>query len=120
MSLLEDKRRVKSVFISSVTYLEEHLGLRFPKELTEKEDIREIFVLASTKRSFSRYQILACVILKLMHVIYHLEVAELRFQVPLSEAALLDEASKQINLSFLVIIKGLISIKFASFLIIIS
>ena len=98
MSLLEDKRRVKSVFISSVTYLEEHLGLRFPKELTEKEDIREIFVLASTKRSFSRYQILACVILKLMHVIYHLEVAELRFQVPLSEAALLDEASKQINL----------------------
>ena len=96
--LLEDKRRVKSVFISSVTYLEEHLGLRFPKELTEKEDIREIFVLASTKRSFSRYQILACVILKLMHVIYHLEVAELRFQVPLSEAALLDEASKQINL----------------------
>ena len=27
-----------------------------------------------------------------------LEVAELRFQVPLSEAALLDEASKQINL----------------------
>mgnify|MGYP001417174950 CR=1 FL=1 len=98
MSLLEDKRRVKRVFISSVTYLEEHLGLRFPKELTEKEDIREIFVLASTKRSFSRYQILACVILKLMHVIYHLEVAELRFQVPLSEAALLDEASKQINL----------------------
>jgi uncharacterized protein (TIGR04552 family) len=98
MSLLEDKRRIKSVFISSVTYLEEHLGLRFPKELTEKEDIREIFVLASTKRSFSRYQILACVILKLMHVIYHLEVAELRFQVPLSEAALLDEASKQINL----------------------
>ena len=98
MSLLEDKRRVKSVFISSITYLEEHLGLRFPKELTEKEDIREIFVLASTKRSFSRYQILACVILKLMHVIYHLEVAELRFQVPLSEAALLDEASKQINL----------------------
>ena len=38
------------------------------------------------------------VILRLMHVIYHLEVAELRFQVPLSEAALLDEASKQINL----------------------
>ena len=69
MSLLEDKRRVKGVFISSITYLEEHLGLRFPKELTEKEDIREIFVLASTKRSFSRYQILACVILKLMHVI---------------------------------------------------
>ena len=98
MSVLEDKRRIKSVFISSITYLEEHLGLRFPKELTEKEDIREVFVLASTKRSFSRYQILACVILKLMHVIYHLEVAELRFQVPLSEAVLLDEASKQINL----------------------
>jgi uncharacterized protein (TIGR04552 family) len=98
ISVLEDKRRIKSVFISSVTYLEEHLGLRFPKELTEKEDIREIFVLASTKRSFSRYQILACAILKLMHVIYHLEVAELRFQVALSEAVLLDEASKQINL----------------------
>jgi uncharacterized protein (TIGR04552 family) len=106
MSVLEDKRRIKSVFISSITYLEEHLGLRFPKELTEKEDIREIFVLASTKRSFSRYQILACVILKLMHVIYHLEVAELRFQVPLSEAVLLDEASKQINLLSQKMLKG--------------
>ncbi len=98
ISLPEDHRRLKNVFISSVTYLEEHLGLRFPKELIEVDDIRKIFVWASKKRGFNRYQILACVILKLMHVIYHIEAAELRFQVPLSEAALLDEASKQINL----------------------
>ena len=71
MSLLEDKRRVKSVFISSITYLEEHLGLRFPKELTEKEDIREIFVLASTKRSFSRYQVPQHEIILNPCVIYH-------------------------------------------------
>ncbi len=93
----EDRRRIQSLHSLAVTYLEEHLGLRFPEELREPEDIRQLFLLASIKRGFSRFQILACVILKLMHVLHHLHAAELRFQIPLSEAALLDEAAYQIE-----------------------
>ena len=93
----DDLQRIYGLHRSAVTYLEEHLGLRFPTELRDPQDIRELFLLASIKQGFSRYQILACVILKLMHVLHHLDAAELRFQIPLSEAALLDETAKQIE-----------------------
>ena len=99
MSVPEDKRRIKSVLIASITYLEEHLGL-LSKTIGQKWKTFEKFLCwVSTKRSFNRYQFWACVILKLMHVIYHLKVAELRFQVPLSEAVLLDEARNKSILS---------------------
>ncbi len=92
----EDLRRLRFVHNEAVNYLEEHLGITFPDDLREPEDIRDIFVLASHTGGFRRRQILACAILKLMHVINHMEAAELRFQTPLSEARILDLAERRI------------------------
>jgi uncharacterized protein (TIGR04552 family) len=93
----EDRRRLRFVFGEAVNYMQEHLGLSFPVELREPEDVRDIFLLASQTGGFRRRQILACVILKLMHVINHMEAAELRFQTPLSEADVLDLAERRIS-----------------------
>jgi len=92
----EDRRRVNYVHGEAVNYLEEHLELKFPDELREPEDLRDLFILASETGGFRRRQIMACVILKLMHVINHMEAAELRFQTPLSEADLMDLAERRI------------------------
>ena len=92
----EDLRRIHFVHAEAVNYLQEHLGLHFPDDLKNPEDIRDLFVMASETGRFRRRQIQACVILKLMHVINHLEAAELRFQTPLSEADLLDLAERRI------------------------
>jgi uncharacterized protein (TIGR04552 family) len=92
----EDLRRLRFVHNEAVNYLEEHLGLTFPGDLRQPDDVREIFVLASHTGGFRRRQILACAILKLMHVINHMEAAELRFQTPLSEARVLDIAERRI------------------------
>lgn len=92
----DDHRRLRFVHSEAVNYLEEHLGLTFPDDLREPDDIRDIFVLASHTGGFRRRQILACAILKLMHVINHMEAAELRFQTPLSEARILDLAERRI------------------------
>jgi len=92
----EDRRRVEYVHRQAVSYLEEHLGLRFPQDLQQPDDVREIFLLASQTGGFRRRQILACAILKLMHTIAHLEAAELRFQTAMSEADLLDLAERRI------------------------
>ena len=93
----DDKTRLRFVFNQSVTYLEEHLGLRFPKDLRDPDDVRQIFIAASTYSGrFRRRQTLACMILKLMHVINHMEAADLKFQMPISEAELLDRAEKRI------------------------
>jgi uncharacterized protein (TIGR04552 family) len=92
----EDLRRLRFVHTEAVHYLEEHLGLTFPGDLRQPDDVRDIFVMASQVGGFRRRQILACVILKLMHVIHHMEAAELRFQTPLSEARVLDLAERRI------------------------
>lgn len=83
-----DLARMRRVHEESITYLREHLGLSFPENLANPKDPREIFLIASETGGFRRQQILACVILKLIHVINHMEAAELRFYTPRSEAEL--------------------------------
>jgi len=92
----EDRWRLSFVHGEAINYLEEHLGLQFPPEIQNPDDIRDVFLMASETGKFRRHQILACVLLKLMHVINHMEAAELRYQTPLSEAALLDLTERQI------------------------
>lgn len=83
-----DAARLRRVHQEAITYLEAHLGLSFPENLRHPADPREIFLVASQTGGFRRQQILACVILKLIHVINHMEAAELRFYTPRSEAEL--------------------------------
>lgn len=88
--------RLRYVFNEAVSYLEEHLKLQFPAELRAPADVRQIFLWASDTSAFRRTQILSCVILKLMHVLQHLEAADLRFRTPVSEADLLQTAQTRI------------------------
>ena len=91
-----DRRRLRYVHQEAVSYLQEHLGLHFSADLVNPDDVRDLFLLASQTGGFRRRQIQACAILKLMHVINHMEAAELHFQVPLSEADILDLAERRI------------------------
>ena len=92
-----DMFRLRFVFNQAITYLEEHLQMRLPKELRQPDDVRDIFLVASKYTGrFRRKQTQACMILKLMHVINHMEAADLKFQSPISEALLLDRAEKRI------------------------
>ncbi len=97
MEVPADRERLQFVFNEAVNYLEEHLHLRFPEDLRSAPDVREIFLIASTYTGrFRRRQSLACMLLKLMHVINHMEAADLKFQIPVAEAVLLDHAEKRI------------------------
>ena len=92
-----DQKRIRYLYQQSVAYLEEHLQLRFPKLLKQPSDIRDVFLIASQSDGFQRNQILSCVILKLMHVIHHMEAAELRYSLPISEESLLEHAERSIK-----------------------
>jgi uncharacterized protein (TIGR04552 family) len=87
--------RLRYVYNEAVSYLEEHLKLRFPTELRNPKDVREVFVWASLDTP-SRRQTLSCVILKVMHVIMHMESADLKFRTPISEHRLIALANAQI------------------------
>lgn len=97
MSDPSDKKRAIDIYQQSISYIEDHLKLRFPLELKSPVDIRDTFLIASHSRGFQRNQILACVILKLMHVIHHMQAAELRYSLAISEAELLDLAARSIE-----------------------
>lgn len=92
----EDAERLRYVFNEAVSYLEEQLHLKFPGELRNPTDVRNVFVWASQQGGFRRTQILSCVVLKLMHIIHHVEAADLRFRTPLSEEQLIAIAHRRI------------------------
>lgn len=91
-----DRERLRYVYNEAVSYLEEQLKLRFPDELRAPKDVREVFLLAGKRGGFRRSQVLACATLKLMHVIHHMETADLKFKVAISEAELFDLAEARI------------------------
>lgn len=92
-----DVRRLRYLRDSSITYLEDQFQLRFPDDIKYAQDIRSIFLMASQTGGFRRRQILCCAVLKLMHVLQHLDAAELRHQIPLAEADLLEIAAQKID-----------------------
>ncbi len=91
-----DRERLRYVFNEAVSYLEENLGLRFPAEMRNPVDVREVFLWASHADRFRKKQILACVVCKLMHVIHHMEAADLKFRAPIAQEVLFDLAEAHI------------------------
>jgi uncharacterized protein (TIGR04552 family) len=87
-----DRGRTRYVFNEAVAYLEEHLRVRVPADMRNPDDVRDIFLIASDTSGFRRRQVVACMILKLMHVMHHLEAADLKHRTAISEQALLDLA----------------------------
>ena len=97
LNIPADRKRVYNLHQKAMEYLEEHLKIRFPSDLRKPKDIREIFLKASYDKGFNRRKILSCVILKLMHVLHHLDVAELRYRIPLAEAVILEEVENKVH-----------------------
>lgn len=91
-----DRDRIVHLYQSSVSFLEHHLGLMCTPEFQSLEDIRTIFVWASDLNVDAERQTIACTILKLMHVLQHMDSAELRHRIPLAEARLLEATENQI------------------------
>ncbi len=91
-----DQERIRSMFLSAMHYLEDHLNLPCSSEIKEIEDIRQIFIWASDLNVTSERQTIACTVLKLMHVLQHMDAAALRHRAPLAEERLLAFAEQQI------------------------
>lgn len=93
----DDNARIRYVFNEAVAYAEENLPhLRLREHMGRPDDIREVFLWASQVGTFRRRQMLACVTLKLMHVIHHMQAADLKSKLSVSEAELMDRAEAEI------------------------
>jgi uncharacterized protein (TIGR04552 family) len=91
-----DEGRIRNILAQAVAYLRSEFGYRVALPVAEPEDVRDLFLWASGAREPVRYRRIACVVLKVMHVIHHLEARELLFRTALREADLAERADRRI------------------------
>jgi uncharacterized protein (TIGR04552 family) len=91
-----DERRLRGVLAQAVEYLRKAFGYRVADAVANPGDLRDLFLIASDAAEPRRYRRIACVVLKVMHVVHHLEARELLFRTPLREADLAERADRQI------------------------
>ena len=76
-----DAARANQVKEAAIDYLRRHFDFPVPKPVAKK-DLVGLLMLASSK---GHRQICACAILKVMHIIHHLEARELLFLLPTAD-----------------------------------
>ncbi len=76
-----DIARAEAVKNSAIAYLRRNFDFPVPKPVSQKT-LPELLELASSK---GHRQLCACAILKVMHIIHHLEARELLFMLPTSD-----------------------------------
>ncbi|HOD06642.1 MAG TPA: TIGR04552 family protein [Myxococcota bacterium] len=89
-----DEKRLRQLLKVAVVYLESNFNHHFPECLKVPGSIQDLLLVASGS---SEYQKLACVILKVMHVVNHVEAQQLRFRLPVSEDQLFQIAVGRVN-----------------------
>ncbi|HEX9399477.1 MAG TPA: TIGR04552 family protein [Anaeromyxobacter sp.] len=92
----KDERRLRAILGQAVDYLRTEFGYRVALPVAAPADIRDLFLLASGALDPVRYRRIACVVLKVMHVIHHLEARELLFRTAIREADLAERAHRRI------------------------
>jgi uncharacterized protein (TIGR04552 family) len=91
-----DERRLRNILAQAVEYLRKAFGYKVADAVAQPADLRELFLIASDAAEPRRYRRIACVVLKVMHVVHHLEARELLFRTAVREADLAERADRRI------------------------
>lgn len=84
-----DLARLDRLRSEAARYLGDEHSYKIPAELLTCEPV-DLFLFASEKRGRRRDRFFACLLLKVMHIVHHIEARELRYRLPLSQQAIFD------------------------------
>lgn len=93
----DDLARLADLRARAVHYLTENLGLRVDEQIVSGVAITELPLLASGR---GRVQRQACVLLKVMHIMYHLDARELRTLLSIPDLSLYEMVEQSIMVLF--------------------
>lgn len=85
LSRPHDDAWARTLLADAVDYLRRTFRYRVPRELAHPKEIHDLFLLASEKNGKGRARRIACILLKVMHVLQHIEARDLLFRLPVSE-----------------------------------
>jgi uncharacterized protein (TIGR04552 family) len=83
-----DQAWVRRVLEEAVDYLRTAFDYRVASGVADPAEIHDLFLYASGAKEPQKWRRIACIVLKVMHVIHHIEGRELLYQTPISEADL--------------------------------
>lgn len=92
-----DERRLRAILAQAVDYLRTVFGYRVADAVAHPADVRDLFLVASGVIEPKRLRRIACVVLKVMHVVQHLEARELLFRTPIREADLAEKLDRRVT-----------------------
>ena len=92
---LGDQAWMRGILRDAVSYLRETFRYRVAAAVAEPADIEDLFLFASGVKE-PRYRRIACVVLKVMHVINHIEGRDLLHRLELAEEAFSSMAERRV------------------------
>lgn len=83
-----DDAWARTILADAVEYLRKTFNYRVADAVAQPEEIHDLFLYASGAKGLPKYRRIACIVLKVMHVLQHIEGRDLLFQLAVSEAEL--------------------------------
>lgn len=93
---LEDRARLEEVRLQAVRYISEVLHIRLDGRIASELPWLELPLIASGKSGSAQRQ--ACMLLKVMHIIYHLDARELRTTLAISDNQIFSLVEESVTL----------------------
>ncbi len=90
-----EMKRLQDLHSRAVDFVESTFDIEIPPRIRRPVDVAQLFLLASRGRRWE--QRAACVVLKMMHVVNHLEAKKLSYHLSVSERALFGAASEKVD-----------------------
>ena len=81
-----DEEWVRTVLADSVEYLRKTFDYKVADPVARPSEVHDLFLFASGAKEPRKLRKIACVVLKVMHVIQHIEGRDLMFKIAVSEA----------------------------------
>ncbi len=89
-------RRIYHIYNDAINYLTS-LDVQIPQEFRELSDIRDLFRYASYLKGSKTFAKISCSILKVMHILHHLESRELMYRTSISIENLFSACEEKVS-----------------------
>ncbi len=92
-----DESWMRTVLADAVAYLRKTFNYQVADVVARPKEIHDLFLLASGQMEPAKYRRIACIVLKVMHVVQHIEGRDLLFRLDLSEAEIAEQLARRVS-----------------------
>ncbi|MGA9522632.1 MAG: TIGR04552 family protein [Myxococcaceae bacterium] len=91
-----DQAWMRTVLADAVAYLRKMFNYQVAEAVASPEEVHDLFLYAAGVKEPARYRRIACIVLKVMHVLQHIDGRDLLFHVDVSEAEIAELVSRRV------------------------